>query len=250
MQILPSLSKSLFITILFTLSCIIGSSDASARQNEITYFTVVSDTPRELVIDVRYFYTGRDRDAAAYIGAQMAYREQVLGYSSYTPGRVLHGNGSTRVTLRMNERSAPQNLIPNQIYLTMYKEEGGGFLYSKFFPYVRAWKGYSPVPSQRRIIITATVDRPVVSRGQPTAITVHARDSQGRPLPHAMVTLSSGGGRYKRTGTTTVSGLTNTSGSFVGYWSCNPCARGYSSDVRVTKHGYPEAIAPWRVEIR
>jgi hypothetical protein len=100
------------------------------------------------------------------------------------------------------------------------------------------------------IIVTATANPPVVSRGQNTTINVYVQDSQGRPLPFATVTLSSGGGRFNRTGTTTVSGPTDSSGAFDAYWSCDNCAPAYVSGVRVTKSGYEEAKAQWRVKIR
>ncbi len=100
------------------------------------------------------------------------------------------------------------------------------------------------------IIVTATANPNVLSSGQETAVRVYVQDSQGSPLPNAIVTLSSGGGQFKSTGTTSMSGSTNASGSFVGYWSCNPCAPGYVSGVRVTKKGYTEANTKWRVEIR
>lgn len=99
------------------------------------------------------------------------------------------------------------------------------------------------------IIVTATANPPVVSRGQKTTINVYVQDSQGRPLPFATVTLSAGGGQFNRTGTTTVSGSTDSSGAFKAYWSCEYCAQAYVSGVRVTKSGYEEAKAQWRVEI-
>jgi hypothetical protein len=99
------------------------------------------------------------------------------------------------------------------------------------------------------IVVTATANPPVVSRGQETTINVYVQDSKGKPLPSATVTLSSGGGRFRGSGTTTVAGETDSSGAFQGYWSCDNCAAGYIGDVRVTKPGYEEAKFEWRVEI-
>ena len=109
-------------------------------------------------------------------------------------------------------------------------------------------------PSQQTlggsITVTATANPPVVSIGQRTSISTYVQDSQGRPLPFAVVTLSSGGGRFDRTGTTKVSGPTDPSGVFQAYWSCDPCAPAYISSARATKTGYEEADTQWRVQIR
>jgi len=107
--------------------------------------------------------------------------------------------------------------------------------------------GFPPIGP---MIVTATPNPPVISRGQQTRVSVYVQDSQGRPLPQATVTLSAGGGRFNRTGTSTVSGATDSSGSYTGYWSCDPCAPAYVSEVRVTKPGLGEANAQWQVQIR
>ena len=100
------------------------------------------------------------------------------------------------------------------------------------------------------ITVTATANPPVIPPGQQTTINVFAQDSQGRPLPSAIVTLSSGGGKFNVTGTTSVSGPTDSSGAFRAYWSCDYCAPAYDNTVRITKPGYEEAKAQWQVEIR
>ncbi len=100
------------------------------------------------------------------------------------------------------------------------------------------------------IVVTVTANPPVVSPGQPTLVNVYVQDSQGQSLPAAVVTLSSGGGRFDRSGTATVSGATDPAGVFQAYWSCAACAPAYVNSVRVTKPGYEEATAQWRVEIR
>lgn len=107
----------------------------------------------------------------------------------------------------------------------------------------------SPTLHGGPIAATASANPSVISRGQQTSINVYAQDSQGRPLPSATVTLSSGGGRFSQTGTTTVSGPTDSSGAFRAFWSCDLCAPAYVGDVRITKPGYEEAKAQWRVEI-
>ena len=100
------------------------------------------------------------------------------------------------------------------------------------------------------IIVTASVNPPVISVGQQTMISVYAQDSQGLPLPFATVTVSAGGGRFNRTGTSTASGPTDSSGVFRAYWSCDPCSWRYTNSVRVTKPGYQEANAQWQVDIQ
>lgn len=100
------------------------------------------------------------------------------------------------------------------------------------------------------IVVTASANPAVISAGQRTAVNVYVQDSQGQPLASAIVTLSSGGGRFERSGTTTVSGSTDSSGTFQAYWSCDDCAPAYTNGVRVTKSDYEEANGQWRVEIR
>ncbi len=101
-----------------------------------------------------------------------------------------------------------------------------------------------------QIAVTATANPPVVSPHQQTTINVYVLDSQGQPLPSAIVTLSAGGGGFIGSGTTTVSGQTDSSGAFQGHWSCDYCARAYVGSVRVTKTGYLEAKSDWRVDIQ
>jgi hypothetical protein len=110
--------------------------------------------------------------------------------------------------------------------------------------------GSGGIPPSGPMVVTVTPNPPVISRGQQTRASVYVQDSHGRPLPQATVTLSSGGGRFNRTGTSTVSGATDSSGSYTGYWSCDPCAPAYMSGVRVTKPGLGEANARWQVQIR
>lgn len=99
------------------------------------------------------------------------------------------------------------------------------------------------------INVSISASPPILTRGQQTTVNVYVQDSQGRPIPDAMVTLMSGGGRFQGSQTPTVSGPTSYTGSYVGYWSCDPCAPAYINGARVTKAGYTEGNAQWRVEI-
>ena len=112
----------------------------------------------------------------------------------------------------------------------------------------------APVPPPAKVAkeamtVTAAANPAVISSGQQTAISVYVQDAQGRPLSAATVTCTVGGGRFKRTGTATVSGLTDFSGIFQAQWSCDNCASSYEGAVRVTKADYQEGKAQWRVEI-
>jgi hypothetical protein len=112
----------------------------------------------------------------------------------------------------------------------------------------------APVPdypaSGGSLMVTVAPYPRVATRGQQVQVRVYVQDSQSRPVPWASVTLRSGGGRYQRTGNTTVTGTTDASGSFIGYWSCDPCAPAYVSGAGVSKSGYSGVDTRWQVDIR
>lgn len=107
---------------------------------------------------------------------------------------------------------------------------------------------YAPIGGP--ITVTATANPPIVSVREKTTVNVYVQDSQGQALAEAVVTLSSGGGQFDHSGTTRVSGPTNSSGVFRALWSCDPCSQGYTGSVRVTKSGYHEAQTRWQIRIR
>ena len=100
------------------------------------------------------------------------------------------------------------------------------------------------------IVVSVATNPPVISKGQKTAINVFAQNSQGQSLSSATVTVSAGGGRFDQTGTTRVSGQTDSSGMYRAYWTCNSCAPAYIGGIRITKTGYEEAESQWRIDIR
>ena len=100
------------------------------------------------------------------------------------------------------------------------------------------------------LVATTTVDPSVIKPGDQTGMTVFIQDAPGNPVSGAVVTLSSGGGKFKTTGTSTVSGPTDVSGLFRAKWSCTQCAPSYTGGVRATKSGFTEAQGQWRVDIR
>lgn len=106
----------------------------------------------------------------------------------------------------------------------------------------------SPI-SEGTLGVTVNVNPSVLVPGQKTKILIHVKDTQGKSLPQAEVSLYSGGGKYSRTGTTTVSGSTDESGNFVAYWFCESCAPGYVSDIKIKKEGYNKANGQWSVKI-
>jgi hypothetical protein len=106
----------------------------------------------------------------------------------------------------------------------------------------------SPI-SEGFLGVTVNVNPSVLAPGQKTKVLIHVKDTQGRPLQQAEVSLYSGGGKYSRTGTTTVSGSTDESGNFVAYWFCESCAPRYVSDIKIKKEGHNETNAQWSVKI-
>jgi len=90
----------------------------------------------------------------------------------------------------------------------------------------------SPI-SEGSLGVTVNVNPSILAPGQKTKVLIHVKDTQGSPLPQAKVSLYSGGGKYSRTGTTTVSGSTDELGNFVAYWFCESCAPKYVSDIKI-----------------
>lgn len=108
----------------------------------------------------------------------------------------------------------------------------------------------SPPPGQgTQIFATATVDPPAVSPGQPTLIRVEAFSEQGTPVPHATVTIHSGGGMFIDSNTTTLEGHTGSDGVFETSWKCLQCASAYEFNIKVAKPGYKGWEGETRVEI-
>jgi hypothetical protein len=107
-----------------------------------------------------------------------------------------------------------------------------------------------PSPNVRgSLTVTTTPDPPTVRPGEQATVTTFVQNGQGTPVSGAMVSLASGGGKFRTTGTPSVAGKTDLSGIFRASWSCNPCAPAYINDVRVTKKGFTEARGQWQVEI-
>jgi len=100
------------------------------------------------------------------------------------------------------------------------------------------------------LVATTTVDPSVIKPGGQTGMTVFIQDAPGNPVSGAVVTLTSGGGKFKTTGASTVSGPTDVSGLFRAKWSCTQCAPSYIGGVRATKSGFTEVQGQWRVDIR
>jgi hypothetical protein len=62
--------------------------------------------------------------------------------------------------------------------------------------------------------------------------------SGGRPVAGASVKITSGGGAFAASRTTSASGVTDARGGFTASWSCAPCAPAYGLEVAVEKDGY------------
>jgi len=220
---------------------------------DILGFRVLSESQDELVLEIQSYYTGK-LGPTAHISVFPTFNGQTAAVG-YSAGRcagsnnVSVGRNSTCITLSSTIRGS--QFVTNGLQICMFGGPSGGHFHCENLAYRKNWgpAPQAPLVGGGLIHVTTTVNPPVVSRGQQTQVRIYVRDGQGRPLPQAMVTLSSGGGRFAGTGTPSVSGLTDASGSFVDYWSCNPCARGYVNGVRVTKPGYTEANAGWRVDI-
>jgi hypothetical protein len=224
------------------------------QKNHILGFRVLSESQNELMIEVQSYYTG-NHGKTANISVLPTFNGKIanVGYSAGrcpNSNKVFVGRNKTCITLSSTIRGS--QFVTNGLQICMFGGPSGGSFHCENLAHTKRW---GPAVSQSQpaggglIYVTTSVNPPVVSRGQQTLVRVYVHDGQGRPLPEAMVTLSSGGGRFARTGTPSASGLTDTSGSFADYWSCDPCSRAYVNGVKVTKPGYTEASVGWRVDI-
>lgn len=243
-----------YLIVLLMISLIPAAPVWSAYgDGDILGFRVLSESQDELVIEIQSYYTG-NLGPKAHISVFPTLNGQTanVGYSAArcpNSNSVFAGHNSTCITLSSTIRGS--QFVTNGLQICMFGGPSGGSFHCENLAHTKQW-GLAPQSTPAgggSIRVTTIVNPPVVSRGQQTLVRVYVQDGQGRPLPQAMVTLSSGGGRFARTGTPSVSGLTDSSGSFVDYWSCNPCSRAYVNGVKVTKPGYTEANAGWRVDI-
>ena len=237
---------------------------AWAQYDDVVGFRVLSESQNELVLEIQSYYSG-SHGATAYLSVLPTVNGSAASGIGYSSGRCPNNNsistGSNSTCMTLSSAGSGNQISTDGLQICMFGGASRANFHCETFGHRKQWGAYGGQPSPQPpvapqpfgggpIAVTATANPPVLSRGQQTSINVYVQDSQGRPLPHAMVTVSAGGGRFARTGTTAESGPTDSSGSFVGYWSCDPCARGYVGGVRVTKQGYSEASAQWRVEIR
>jgi hypothetical protein len=100
------------------------------------------------------------------------------------------------------------------------------------------------------ITVTVNANPLTVTVDQWTEINVMATNSQGQPIPDAMVNVRSGGGVFENTGNLLAAGNTGPGGVFVTRWKCKPCAGAYVMDVTVTKPNYGDGKGGITVHIQ
>jgi hypothetical protein len=106
------------------------------------------------------------------------------------------------------------------------------------------------LPAPPPIVVTAAPRPATVGVGEFTAILVTAATREGTPIPDARVTISAGGGTFRGTRHTQLSGATNARGEFQAHWTCKPCAPAYRISIEVSKAGFTTATAAVNVKIR
>ncbi len=101
--------------------------------------------------------------------------------------------------------------------------------------------------SASRIIVNTSGNPVSTFEGTPTKIRMVAKKDDGSPLVNASVTMQTKGGDFVGTGNNIISGQTDFNGNFTATWSCSPCAKQYSFDIKVSD-GFNTALG--RVEMR
>ncbi len=101
--------------------------------------------------------------------------------------------------------------------------------------------------SANRIVVDTSGNPVSTFEGTPTKIRMVARKDDGTPLVNVSVTMKTKGGDFVGTGNNIISGQTDFNGNFTATWSCSPCDRQYSFDIKVSD-GFNTAVG--RVEMQ
>lgn len=105
-------------------------------------------------------------------------------------------------------------------------------------------------PTGGRISVECTVEPHAIGGGERAAIRILALTEEDNPVQEARVKLSSGGGWFAESGTTTEVGRTGENGVFETQWRApDPAAQAYVMSVRVSKEGFSEGEGKCRVPI-
>lgn len=232
---------------------------AASQTNDIVNYRVLSETPDKLVLEIHSYYTG-SHGATAHISVLPTVNNQVSGDVGYSAGQCPNSNnigvGPNSTCMTLSSINPARQFVTTGIQVCMFGGPGGGMFHCEILHHNKQWGTQHAFPapppppvSGGQLYVTASPSPPVVARGQQTQVRVYVSDAQGRPVPQATVTVSCGGGRFVRTGTSSVSGTTDAVGVFLCYWSCNPCSRAYVSGVTASKQGHIMAKNQWRVDI-
>jgi hypothetical protein len=101
------------------------------------------------------------------------------------------------------------------------------------------------------ITVMCSANPHVLQPGNQTELVIQVISSQNTPVSNANVRVSSGGGTFTSSGSTTVIGRTDYSGSFRTIWrSPSPAAKGYVMGVTVSKQGFIEGRGECRTLIQ
>lgn len=101
------------------------------------------------------------------------------------------------------------------------------------------------------ITVRCSANPHVLRPGNQTELVIQAISSQNSPVSDANVRIDSGGGTFISSGSLTVIGRTDYSGSFRTMWrSPSPASRGYVMSVAVSKQGFIEGRGECRTIIQ
>ncbi len=109
----------------------------------------------------------------------------------------------------------------------------------------------NPPVSGGAITVRCSANPHVLHPGDQTELVIQAISTQNTPVSGANVRIDAGGGVFISSGSLTVIGLTDYSGSFHTIWRApSPAAKGYGMDVTVSKEGFVEGRGECRTIIQ
>ncbi len=134
-----STRKSILITAVSIWLAFITS--AFGRSNDIIDFRIVSESPTEIVLEIKYFYDG-GLGQTAYMGSAMAQNGQVSKWYAHFPDSIQPGLNKARLKLGVNKK-APLPFGTNQIHVYMYDAKKRRTFYDEYLHYEKTW-GFKP----------------------------------------------------------------------------------------------------------
>lgn len=200
---------------------------------DIYGYNIVADSPSKVYMEVDYYYSG-------YLGGDVYITAHICDYQGINtyfignvPDNVYPGRHRALIAVSVVANRLPSGVsTTTHVKLLMYTRNGT--VLERRYPYMKTWRRQSP-----NISVVAHFSKRV-RPGQRASIWLKVLSVlHNQPIAYAQVAVAAGGGRFDSGSGTSIIGQTNVNGEFTAYWSCAPCARGYSFSVQAALPGRP-----------